>query len=127
MYPSTPFLHTDGPFFYVDLVDMSVNNVRLNVSPGTFDRDDDREGGVLTDTGAPISFLAPAAYDLLVVELKKVIDQLGAPYYPPQKRGFGPCWGAKDLDTGTFPFPRIPWHFRDGNSLEINTAGSYVL
>ncbi|KAG6546341.1 hypothetical protein Mapa_012382 [Marchantia paleacea] len=127
LYPSIPFPYPNSIFYYVDLVDMSVNGKRLLVPPGTFDRNDQDEGGVIVDSGAPYSVLDPVAYDLLIAELRQVFDQLGTPYYPPKPGGNGPCWGAKNFDPRTFPFPRILWHFRDGNVLEISIKGSYVL
>ncbi|KAG6543049.1 hypothetical protein Mapa_015545 [Marchantia paleacea] len=126
-YPSTPFLYTDSIYYYVDLVDMSVNDQLLNVPPGTFDRDTAGQGGTVVDSGAPYSFLPTVAFDLLITALTQVFNQLGAPYYPDRSPGIVPCWGTKDFDKDTFPFPKVAWHFRDGNILELSTSGTYVL
>ncbi|KAG6557854.1 hypothetical protein Mapa_000622 [Marchantia paleacea] len=124
----TNFVNLQTWYFYVDVVDMSVNGQRLNVPPGTFDIDNQGQGGVMIDSGAPYSFLTPVAFDLLVAALSTVFDQLGTtPYYPPKRGSIGPCWGAKNLDQNSFPFPRVAWLFRDGSSLELSTAGTYVL
>ncbi|KAG6556844.1 hypothetical protein Mapa_001791 [Marchantia paleacea] len=125
LYSWTPFLYPDSVYFYVDVVDMSVNEYLLGVPAGTFDRNNKGEGGVVVDSGSPFSYLPTVAFNLLVAALRAIFDQLGAPYYPAD--GGGPCWGSKNFDKDTFPFPKVAWHFRDGNALELSREGTYVL
>ncbi|KAG6552273.1 hypothetical protein Mapa_006126 [Marchantia paleacea] len=126
-FASTSFIYTNYPHFYVDLVDLSVNGQLLNVPEGAFAKDNNGYGGAILDSGTPYSLVTEVVYNLMVQKLTKVFDQLGDPYYPDNRRGMGPCWGVKDLDATTFPFPRIAWHFRDGNTLELSTSGTYVI
>ncbi|KAG6546840.1 hypothetical protein Mapa_011693 [Marchantia paleacea] len=126
-YPSTPFVQQQYVYFFVDVIDLSVNGVRLGVPPGTFDLDSQHNSGVMVDTGAPYSIIHAAAFDRLIAMLIPVFSPLGMPYYPPNRYLEGPCWGAKDLDLSSFPFPRIAWHFRDGNVFQLSVSATYVL
>ncbi|KAG6543048.1 hypothetical protein Mapa_015544 [Marchantia paleacea] len=126
-YAWTPLLYPDTMYYYVDVVDMSVNDRLLSVPAGTFDRYSNGEGGVVVDSGSPYSYIPSAGYILLVAALRLVFDQLGSPYYPSPTSGVGPCWGSKSFDKDNFPFPRVAWHFRNGQTLALSIAGTYVL
>ncbi|XP_020271961.1 aspartic proteinase nepenthesin-2-like [Asparagus officinalis] len=61
---TTPLLDSDS-LYYVNLIDISVADQRLNLPPGTFDRKADGTGGCIIDSGAAMSYMIAGAYDVM--------------------------------------------------------------
>ncbi|KAJ0967300.1 hypothetical protein J5N97_024217 [Dioscorea zingiberensis] len=71
----TPFAVSPGKsdWFYLNLIDISVGGERLSIPPGTFTRDASGEGGMVLDTGTPLTCLKRAGYDLLEKKVRDVV------------------------------------------------------
>ncbi|KAK6132596.1 hypothetical protein DH2020_033698 [Rehmannia glutinosa] len=57
---TTPLIHNDYPFLFLNLTDISVDGQRLGLSPSLFKL---KNGGVVMDTGVPYTMLTKKAYD----------------------------------------------------------------
>ncbi|KAK2639095.1 hypothetical protein Ddye_026890 [Dipteronia dyeriana] len=112
----TPFTkHPDFPNgYFVNLLDISVDNKRLNFPPDTFTfKPDTGEGGFLIDSGTVLTYIQDTAYSKLEEEIVRYFS----PYKdlvrnqdcsPPSKL----CY---DAPMGFPLFPTITYHFQGAN------------
>ncbi|PIA36691.1 hypothetical protein AQUCO_03300122v1 [Aquilegia coerulea] len=105
---TTP-LSADG-HYYVNLIDISFQGVRLGIPPDSFQRKPDGSGGLILDTGSTLTYLYRIAYNRIEARigqflLNNNLRQLGEYCYSLPK-------GFKNFPTVTFHFDRAdfnPW------------------
>ncbi|KAK9734229.1 hypothetical protein RND81_04G124400 [Saponaria officinalis] len=108
---STPAYGGAPTHYYVSLIDISVNDKRLNLPQHLFETKLDKTGGVF-DSGTLLTYLVPEAFDI-------VVDEVGA--YVQNNNTFLrkstnpevshlPCWEATSY-TPDVHFPPLIFHF----------------
>ncbi|KAH7690492.1 Aspartic peptidase A1 family protein [Dioscorea alata] len=107
---STPLAVPTGKveWYYLSLLDISVGTIKLNIPPGTFQRDAHGEGGLILDTGTPLTRLERTGYEILEKKVRKMADLKVAPIQSLSTLCF---FGSKsDLDAGKLP--SLTFHFQ---------------
>lgn len=116
---STPFVEDEritDELYYVKLIDISINGNPLNLPGDTFEIDDNGDGGVVIDSGTPVTSLITPAFDAVTRSLIIYFSR-----YPNLVRADG---SYEDLDLCyLYPnfhveFPSMDLHF-EGASVHV--------
>ncbi|KAJ3693108.1 hypothetical protein LUZ60_012203 [Juncus effusus] len=102
----------EGNAYNVNLLDISVGNERLNVKAGSFEMDQNGNGGTIIDAGTMISFLTQPVYDALVSKLNKTVQL--APSQPQQSQ-LSFCFKGTQKDLIAPKIPDLTFHFEGLN------------
>ncbi|XP_074318210.1 aspartic proteinase nepenthesin-2-like [Silene latifolia] len=107
-------------FYYVDLIDISVNNRRLNIPHQYFMMQRDNTGGTVFDSGSGLSYIVSNAFDILKRGIERYVGR-NNPYLRrntnPNDFGFEACWEPLYDWPTTVSFPTITFHF--GNNADM--------
>ncbi|KAK4851301.1 hypothetical protein QYF36_013941 [Acer negundo] len=112
----TPFTkHPEFPYeYFVNLLDISVDNKRLNFPPDTFKfKPDTGDGGFLIDSGTVLTYIQDTAYSKLEEEIVR--------YFSPYKNLVrsqdcpAPSKLCYDAPLGFPLFPTLTYHFQGAN------------
>ncbi|XP_042479453.1 aspartic proteinase CDR1-like [Macadamia integrifolia] len=116
---TTPFVFDH--FYYLSLIDISVGSQKLNIPSGTFDRKDSDSslgsGGVIIDSGTPLTILAKEGYNELIDELSVYLLRFKCYSVPFAKSNRFCSYGSfiRDLNG----FPTVTFHFKDNANLVL--------
>ncbi|XP_043700590.1 aspartic proteinase CDR1-like [Telopea speciosissima] len=112
---TTPFIF--DRFYYLNLIGISIGSERLNIPPGTFDRKDSGSGGVIIDSGTPLTILAKEGYNEVTDELSVYLMKFKCNPVPFAKSNRLCSSGnfIRDLNG----FPTVTFHFKDNAKLVL--------
>ncbi|KAK9734170.1 hypothetical protein RND81_04G120000 [Saponaria officinalis] len=123
---ATPILSEEQ--YYVSLLDISVENKKLNIQPDLFALKPDRVVRTYFDTGSTFTYLVSAAFDNLqnaivdyVTRYNFKLERWSGP-----KRGlFEECW--KPLyDYAKVNLPKVTFHFDENADLIVQSTEMFV-
>ncbi|KAK9733942.1 hypothetical protein RND81_04G102500 [Saponaria officinalis] len=110
---STPLVYGGIPtHYYVSLIDISVNDKRLNLPQHLFQAKLNNTGGTVFDTGTILTYLVSEAFDIVVDEIATYVEN----YNPSLRKSTNlrgsdaPCWEAI-FYTPDVHFPPLIFHF----------------
>ncbi|KAH7690493.1 Aspartic peptidase A1 family protein [Dioscorea alata] len=95
-------------WYYLSLFDISVGTIKLNIPPGTFQRNAYGEGGLILDTGTPLTHLERTGYEILEKKVRKMADLKVAPI--PKVRSL--CFFGSKSDLHAGKLPSLTFHFQ---------------
>uniref|UniRef100_A0A7N0UQA0 Peptidase A1 domain-containing protein n=1 Tax=Kalanchoe fedtschenkoi TaxID=63787 RepID=A0A7N0UQA0_KALFE len=102
--------------YYVNLLDMSINNVRLNIPSAYFRKGGHNIGGCIFDTGTTITHVSRQAYQMLkqaverhIARTETSLVKVGA------MLGYDLCYSRRKPVVGHRNLPSVTFHF-DGNA-----------
>ncbi|KAJ8484878.1 hypothetical protein OPV22_017363 [Ensete ventricosum] len=101
--------------YYVQLYDITVGIKKLHIPPGTFDLD---RGGLVLDTGTPLTYLYRVAFDMVHDELDKQVKLKRVGGWTRRQCFYG---NYGHLDDGT-TVPVLRFHFE---GLEVSVPPTY--
>ncbi|KAM0938922.1 putative nepenthesin [Dioscorea sansibarensis] len=107
--------------YYLNLEHISVGSKRLNIPPGIFQRQPDGSGGLILDSGTPMTFLKKEGFEILKMKLKEVVKLAVI------EREGKLCFkgSQKDLDKGKVPM--IKFHFSGGLQVSLAPLSSFMV
>ncbi|VFQ66605.1 unnamed protein product [Cuscuta campestris] len=119
----TPLINNSfsSTFYYIGIESVTVEEVKLPISPSVWTIDELGNGGTIVDSGTTLTFLAKPAYDGILTEFKRRID---LPEPANLTSGFDLCINVSGVSK-----PRLPsLSFRfDGGAVFAPPAGNYFL
>ncbi|XP_074318211.1 aspartic proteinase nepenthesin-2-like [Silene latifolia] len=115
-------------FYYVDLIDISVNRRRLNIPYQYLMMQHHNSGGTIFDSGSAISYLVSNAFDIFKRAIERYVERNNGPSLRlitnPNDYGFEACWEPLH-DSPTVSFPTITFHF--GNDADMVVQPNQVI
>ncbi|KAJ1702730.1 hypothetical protein LUZ63_002509 [Rhynchospora breviuscula] len=113
-YQTTKIIDSYLYWYFVQLNDVSVNNQRLNLPPGTFHNNLDGSGGCFFDSGSTLTYMIPKAYKIVEEAFIKYFSVQGL---KPTSLG-GPKTQLCYKTGGTFShWPTMTLHFEGADLL----------
>ncbi|KAL3691263.1 hypothetical protein R1sor_004914 [Riccia sorocarpa] len=92
------------PYYYVSLVDISVNDERLSIPSSAFEIDRlTGNGGVIFDSGTTYTILTSAAYQKVREAFKSSLDSVYTPVDTSEYTGLEVCYDISGLSTVSIP------------------------
>ncbi|KAJ3670362.1 hypothetical protein LUZ60_010686 [Juncus effusus] len=117
---STPFVSSPASFYYVSLTGISLGSKLLTIPETAFPLMEDGSGGVIIDSGTPLTRLVPDAFQVLSQEIKSIVnlpEADGSAYH------LSLCFS---LGKSSVPnMPNITFHF-DGADMKL-TMDKYMV
>ncbi|KAK9733941.1 hypothetical protein RND81_04G102400 [Saponaria officinalis] len=110
---STPLVYGGIPtHYYVSLIDISVNDKRLNLPKHLFQAKHDKTGGTVFDTGSFFTYLVSEAFDIVIDEISTYVKNYNPSLNKCTDPGVSdtPCWKAI-FYTPDVHFPPLIFHF----------------
>ncbi|KAL9231748.1 hypothetical protein vseg_006934 [Gypsophila vaccaria] len=123
-YQSTPIIQgPEGtPFYYLQLLDLSVGSLRLRIPNGVFALKTNGLGGCYIDSSLPMSYLPRAVYDRLELALANRYEHMNrrcVTRLNPSPFAHLPFCYTQPSSQFEPRMPRITFHFQDGARLQL--------
>ncbi|XP_037439593.1 aspartic proteinase nepenthesin-1-like [Triticum dicoccoides] len=122
-FVKSPKEYPYSTFYYLPLVGISVGKTKLPIPSAVFELRRDAagywSGGVIIDTGSPVTSLADAAYRALSEEVTRQLNH--SLVQPPGDTGLDLCVARQDVNKVV---PALVFHFSGGADMAV-PPGSY--
>ncbi|WOL20320.1 hypothetical protein Cni_G29124 [Canna indica] len=107
-------------FYYVNLEDISVNGERVHIPPRTFHIGQHGRGGLILDSGTPLTYLVSAGYwPLKALFLNHAKLELDIPVNGRM------CYYGEYADLFRGLLPTMTFHFEGGLDVDVPPAASF--
>ncbi|WOL20316.1 hypothetical protein Cni_G29120 [Canna indica] len=108
-------------FYYVNLIDISVSGERVHIPPGTFHIGQHGHGGLILDSGTPMTYLVSAAYwPLKSLFMNHAKLQLDVPLNGRM------CYKGVYADLYRGVLPTMTFHFEGGLYVDVPPLASFI-
>ncbi|KAK1260150.1 Aspartic proteinase nepenthesin-2 [Acorus gramineus] len=109
------------PFYYVNLIDISVDYQRLNILPDRFLARPNGRGGLIMDTGTPLTYLFKDVYNELVLKLTEKVTLSRK-----QQKSDSLCYvGEKQDLEDEESVPVVTLHFEGGLNVDLQPWNTF--
>ncbi|KAL3630539.1 hypothetical protein CASFOL_023523 [Castilleja foliolosa] len=111
-------------FYYLSLQGITIGRTRLQIDNSTFAIRKDGSGGLIIDSGTPITYLVKSAFEQVKKELKRQLG--GLKTVNGSDVGFDVCFSITPRDLKRVKFPVFVFHLGNGVNLELKQENYFT-
>uniref|UniRef100_A0A7N0UQU4 Peptidase A1 domain-containing protein n=1 Tax=Kalanchoe fedtschenkoi TaxID=63787 RepID=A0A7N0UQU4_KALFE len=114
--------------YYVNLLDMSINNMRLNIPLSYFRKEGPDNGGCIFDTGTAVTRISRPAYQMLRRAMAKHIARDDTSFLKVEGMlGYDLCYRRQKPARGHENLPSITFHFEGNADMVVKPETSFYI